>query len=89
MRIKEGYSLRRLGDEYVISTEKLGCVDFNRLMVLNASAAYLWEQVAGHDFDERQLAELLQSEYGIDAATAAGDASKIVALWRQHGIVEE
>ena len=74
MRLKENYTLRQLGDEYIITPKQVGHVDFNRLMMLNESGAYLWREVEGRDFDTNDLARLLTEAYNIDEKTACTDA---------------
>lgn len=78
-----------LGGEYIITTEGLGHVDFNRLMVLNESAAYLWQSVEGEDFDCETLTGLLVERYDIDRERAANDAHAISEGWLANGIVED
>ena len=47
MKIKEGFILRKICGEYVVVGEGLAQVNFNKMLSLNASAAYLWEQFQG------------------------------------------
>ncbi|MBB4036617.1 hypothetical protein GGR21_002523 [Dysgonomonas hofstadii] len=88
MRIKEGFKLRTVGNEYIVTGEGLGQVDFNKLIALNASAAYLWQQVEGQEFDESILAGLLAGKYDINAVIASQDAKDIIAEWLAAGIIE-
>ena len=48
MRIRKGFVLRKICGEWVIEGEGLEQIDFNKLVILNTSAAYLWEQVDGN-----------------------------------------
>ena len=63
-------------------------VDFSKMISLNESAAYLWKAVEEKEFDAPLLADLLQQEYEVDAATALADAEKTVESWRECGIAE-
>ena len=49
MKIKEGFILRKICGEYVVVGEGLAQVNFNKMLSLNASAAYLWEQFQGKE----------------------------------------
>ncbi len=89
MKIKEGFKLRTVGGEYIVSGEGLGQIDFNRLIALNASAAYLWQAVDGKTFNAQTLANLLTDKYNITADRALKDAIEIMANWLEVGIVEE
>lgn len=86
MKALQGFTLRKLLDKFII--EGPGIVDFNKIIVLNESAAYLWENICSlENFDEKTLADLLVKKYGIDEDTAAKDSSAIAAKWLDEGIV--
>lgn len=77
-----------MGSEYIVVGEGLGQIDFNRLISLNYSAAYLWDQIKGMDFTTESLASLLVERYGIDLPTALNDAKDIVTEWLEAEIIE-
>ena len=89
MRIKKGFTLRTVGKEYIVAGEGLAQVDFNKLISLNSSAAYLWQEVEGQDFESKTLADLLVLKYNIPADQALADAADIAKSWIDAGIVEE
>ena len=74
MRIKEGFVLRKLKDKYIVVGEGLAQVNFNHIITLNESAAYLWEQVGNRDFSVQELADLLVARYQIAPEIALKDA---------------
>lgn len=88
MRIIEGFRLRKMGSEYLVVGEGTGQVDFNKLISLNHSAAYLWHRVEGKDFTPEVLASLLAERYGIDSSVALKDAEDIVRDWLDAKIIE-
>ena len=88
MRIKEGFRLRTLGSEYIVSGEGLQQIDFNKLIALNQTAAYLWQEIEGKEFYEQTLADLLVSKYDVSDSDALADASEIAKEWIDAGIVE-
>ncbi|MEA4917641.1 PqqD family protein [Proteiniphilum sp.] len=88
MRIKQGFTLRSVAGEYIVAGEGLQQVNFNKLIALNASAAYLWREVEGKEFDIELLAGLLMAKYGLPAGQAMGDASGIAGEWVKSGIAE-
>lgn len=89
MRTKEGFVLRKICGEYVITGEGLAQVNFNKMISLNASAAWLWEQVCGKEFSPESLAELLVGRYDVTEEVALADARKLAQAWVDAGIVEE
>lgn len=90
MKAKEGFRLRPLGKEYIITGEGVAQIDFNRMIVLNESAAYLWQCVEdGQEFTADDLAAKLVERYEIDLDTASRDSAVIAQKWVEAGIVSE
>ena len=88
MRIKEGFVLRRICGQHVVSGEGTANVNFSKLVSLNDSAAYLYKAVEGKEFTAESLADLLLKEYEVDRETALKDAETLCAQWKEIGIVE-
>lgn len=88
MKIVEGFRLRDVMGQATVIGEGVNQVNFNKLITLNASAAFLWRQVEGKEFDVETLKDLLVSEYGIDAQLAEKDADAIANKWVEAGIVK-
>lgn len=88
MKKKKGLRMRRLGAEAMIVAESLDMIDFDRIVSLNASAAYIWESLPDADFDTGTIAGLLTDRYDVDEATARADAQELVAVWKKAGVIE-
>lgn len=88
MKIKKGFVLRQLLGEYVITGEGLERVNFNKIITLNATAAYLWEAVQDKDFTADTLADLLVERYEVDRETALKDSGILVKSWTEAGLIE-
>ena len=88
MRIVEGFRLRDVMGQATVIGEGVEQVNFNKLITLNSTAAYLWRSVEGKEFDAAMLAGLLVEEYGIDEALAQKDAEDILAKWTEIGLVK-
>ncbi len=88
MKIVEGFRLRDVMGQATVIGEGVGQVNFNKLVTLNESAAYLWKAVEGEEFDVRKLADLLVEKYGIDDELASADAASISKQWQEIGLVE-
>ena len=61
MKIKKGFELRDICGEKVIIASGIENIDFNKMISLNESAAYLWQQVSDKTFDADLLAQLLEA----------------------------
>ncbi len=89
MRIIDGFTLRTVAGEKIVSGESIAQINFNKLIALNESAAYLWGEVVGSDFTVERLVELLVAEYEIDSELAMKDATSVAKSWIEVGLVEE
>ena len=88
MKLIEGFRLRDVMGQATVIGEGVGQVNFNKLITLNESAAYLWESVAGKEFDIDTLADLLIERYSIDRNLAKKDAEAIASKWVEIGLAE-
>ena len=88
MKIKDGFILRTICGEHVVVGEGLAQVNFNKMLSLNSSAAYLWESVTGREFTVEDLTSLLTEKYDVPADKAAEDAAKVAEIWIREGVVE-
>ena len=88
MRIKEGFVLRKMCGENIVAGEGLQHINFNKLITLNESAAYLWKEVVGKEFTQEELAELLIARYGIDKQLAMTDSGNLIQAWIDAGVAE-
>ena len=89
MKIKEGFILRSICGEYVVVGEGLTQVNFNKMLSLNESAAYLWKEVLGMEFTRQDMAQLLLDKYEVTPEQAAADVDKLLAIWTREGVVVE
>ena len=88
MKIKEGFVLRTICGQSVVSGEGSANVNFSKLVSLNDTAAYLFKAVGNEEFTPERLADLLLEEYEVDRETALKDAEALCAQWKEIGITE-
>ena len=90
MRVKKGIELQNVCDEHLLIPAGIENVDFSKIISLNPTAAYLWENIAGMDnFDIDTLVELLLKEYEVEEAVAREDCQLIVERWAEIGLIED
>ena len=74
MRIKEGYIIKKLGIGYVVVTVGEASKDFNGLIRLNETGAFLWESIRdGIDSRENLISSMLERYEDLDKETAGKD----------------
>lgn len=89
MKVIPGFALRPLGNEYLLIAESVELVNFNAMITLNESAAYLWRNVADKDdFDADTLTELLLAEYEVSPEQAHKDALATIASWQDAHLIQ-
>ncbi|MBQ6880133.1 MAG: PqqD family protein [Bacteroidales bacterium] len=88
MKIKNGFVLREMCGENIVTAEGIENINFNKLISLNATAAYLWEALAGKDFTAEDMAGLLVERYGIDMELALKDSENLCNAWKDAGVIE-
>lgn len=88
MKLIEGFRLRQLGKEYIVTPESVAQINFNKMISLNSSAAYLWKSVEGREFTPEELKRLLLDRYDVEEEVAGRDAEAIARSWVEAGIAE-
>jgi hypothetical protein len=88
MKIKEGFVLREMCGENIVAAEGLQNINFNKLISLNSTAAFLWKELVGKEFTAEDMASLLVEEYGIDMELALKDSKALCQAWIDAEITE-
>lgn len=90
MKIKPGFELQNVCGEYIIVPTGIENVDYSKIISLNETAAYLWEECCTLDrFTIDTMVELLTREYEVEEDIAREDCEKIIARWIEMGLAEE
>ena len=80
--------MRPLGDGFIVTGEGIEQVNFNKMISMNSTAAFLWESLQNKEFEVKDVKQLLLDEYGIDDEIAERDSAAIVLKWQEAGLVE-
>lgn len=75
MKINEKYKVREMAGEHVVIMQGRYGADMTRVISLNESSLYLWNELQGKEFKVADVAALLVGRYGIDVQTAERDAA--------------
>lgn len=54
MKIKQGFILHRIGDDYIIMQDGSSNVDFSKVISLNQTSAMLWQEIENKEVRYRQ-----------------------------------
>ena len=90
MKLKKGFKLRELCKEFILTPDGSAQVNFNKMIALNETAAFLWRKAVEMDeFTAQDLAGFLLEEYEVDGQTALKDSEAIMTKWAEAGITEQ
>lgn len=87
MRLRSDLTLRNIGNEYLIVEPGNDLVDLSKVYSLNKTAAFIWQELQGQDFEEDDVAELLIKEYQISSRTAYMDGERILNQFKLQKFV--
>ncbi len=89
MKIKNGFVLRQVCGENVIVGEGLDAINFGKMLALNETAAWLWQQAQDMgEFTIEALADKLCNEYEVTPDEARRDVAAIIDEWKAVNVVE-
>jgi len=77
MKIKDGYLLRNIADEWIIVPIGARIHDFNGLMTVNETGAFLW-QTLSEGCTQEDLIKAMMAEYDVDIKTAENDVREFI-----------
>jgi hypothetical protein len=89
MKILDGFVLRKLLGYHIVTGDGLSRVDFSKVISLNDTAAWLWEQLQDKEFTQEDMVSLLTGHYDVSEDTARADVVKLIASWREAGLLAE
>ena len=87
MKIKPGFELREIADNYVVIPTDSNVVDFSSMIMLNEVSAFLWLQLL-EDKSENDLLKAVLKEYDVDKETAAEDIKIFIKELAAAGVID-
>lgn len=88
MQIKQGFVLRQIGDTYMVVAIGVQTLDFQGMIRLNETGAFLWQRLSETSCTEDVLVQAMIAEYDVDAATAASDVSDFVNALKDADLLQ-
>lgn len=86
MKIKEGFVLKQVADVTIVVPAGEAALDFNGMITLNDTAAFLWRLLENETTQEELLSAMLK-EYDVDEKTAKAGIAKFVAKLNEEGLL--
>ena len=89
MKLKENFTIRKVGDEYMMVSESGSSLDYTRATSLNNTAAYLIEKAQQKQFTKEDWIELLMDKYDVEKERAEADVQNLIDKLIKEGLVEK
>lgn len=87
MKIKQGFVLRKVAENYIVVPVGEMAKKFNGVIKLNESSAFMWKKLEqGIEFND--LVKALTEEYDVDTTRAENDAKAFTDALRQANVAE-
>lgn len=87
MKIKEGYILREVAGNYIVVAVGNAVKNFNGVINLNESGAFLWK-VLEKGASIEQLKKELLGEYDVEESVAEADINSFIGKLEEKGLLE-
>lgn len=88
MRINQKLKVRKIVNESVVLMPTDASDKSTRILSLNSTSAYLWENLFEKEFTVGDAADLLCEKYDVDRETAFADAAKWIGQLDEFGALE-
>lgn len=87
MKVRSGFKLMKVGVQNLVVAVDERAEEFNGMIRLNPTGAFLWELLE-KEAEKEELVAALLSEYEIDKETAETDADRFLSILTDNGILE-
>lgn len=87
MKISEEYVIREVAGEYIIVPTGKAALNFNGLITVNDTGAFLWKQLQ-KGASKEDLIHAVTDEFETDEESAAADIEVFLEKIREEGILE-
>ncbi len=88
MRLKDGFMLKKILDDYIVVPTGDNIVDFAVAVSLNETGAFLWQQLENEKTIE-ELADALAGEYDITSEEVIDDVIEFAELLKGRNFLAE
>ena len=87
MKVKEGFMLKQVCDEFMVVPVGAASVDFKSVIRLNETGAFLWKILENGATKEDMLKDILD-EYDVPADVASADIDTFILKLNEAGIID-
>ena len=88
MKIKKGFMLRNVANNYIVVPVGAASKSFNGMITLNETSAFLWNNLLESKTKE-ELINLLINEYDVDITLATNDVEYFINKLKEIKVLED
>lgn len=88
MKIKDGFLLRKVSEAYVVVAVGSEVADFNGMITLNETGAFLWDKLTSGVESANELLEKMLSEYDVPEEVAKRDIEAFIKKLMEEKVLE-
>ncbi len=89
MKIKNGFVVEKVGGKYLAVAVGKRADEFNALIRMNGTGAFLWGLLAERDMSRDELLSAMLTEYEVDEERAKADIVAFEKSLRTAGLLDE
>lgn len=87
MKLKDGFLLKEIAGSWVVVPVGEQVVDFQMMITLNETGAFLWEKLKNETTKE-ELLDALLSEYDVEKSVAESDVNEFLKTLHEKELLE-
>lgn len=87
MKIKQGFILREVAGNFIVVPVGKAAIDFNGIITLNQTGAFLWEKM-NKEVTVEELVKHLLDEYNVEKEVAINDITNFIKTLQEANLFE-
>lgn len=90
MKLRKGLILREVAGQFVIVPTGAAVREVTDIVYISSSAAYLWNYMEEHEFEQEELTEQILEHYtGVTREQAGADVEAFLKVLKDHNILDD
>ncbi len=89
MKIKHGFSLKKIDGQSVVVCDKTTKSSFNTVITLTDTTAFLWDMLIKGNCTKEEMLNGLLSTFDISTVLALNDIDIFIRTLKENGILEQ
>ena len=86
MKLKAGLTLRKVGTEYLVMKDNTKSIDFNDVLSLNETGAFIFNLLK-EEISKEELLDKILNEYDVSAEIASADLDEIIKILKENNLL--